>query len=68
MDESETKLFGDARLAAYALLDRDLTRAAPFVVYGNSTVREFTSDRVGCAMYSVLSGGLNLTMLCPKRK
>jgi ABC-type transport system substrate-binding protein len=67
MDEA-AQLFGDARLAAYARLDRDLTRAAPFVVYGNSTVREFVSDRVGCPMYSVPSGGLNLTMLCPKRR
>jgi peptide/nickel transport system substrate-binding protein len=65
--DAASKLTGDARLAAYARLDRDLTRAAPFVVYGNSTVREFTSDRVGCGMYSVPSGGLNLTMLCPKR-
>ncbi len=57
-----------ARLAAYSKLDRDLTRSAPFVVYGNSTVREFTSDRVGCSMYSVPSGGLNLAMLCPKAR
>ena len=64
--EQAAQLFGDARLSAYARLDRDLTRAAPFVVYGNSTVREFVSDRVACPMYSVPSGGLNLTMLCPK--
>jgi peptide/nickel transport system substrate-binding protein len=65
--DAAARLFGDARLAAYARLDRDLTRAAPFVVYGNAAVREFVSDRVGCPMYSVPSGGLNLTMLCPKR-
>jgi peptide/nickel transport system substrate-binding protein len=58
---------GDARLAAYAKLDRDLTRAAPFVVYGNSTVREFVSSSLGCPMYSVPSGGLNLAMLCRKK-
>ena len=57
---------GDARLTAYAKLDRDLTRAAPFVVYGNSTVREFVGDKIGCPMYSVPSGGLNLAMLCRK--
>ena len=58
---------GDARLAAYAALDRDLTRAAPFVVYGNSTVREFVSDRIGCPIQSAPAGGLNLTMLCLKK-
>lgn len=66
--EQAAQKFGAARVAAYARLDRDLTRAAPFVVYGNSTVREFISDRVGCPMYSVPSGGLNLTMLCPKAR
>ena len=45
---------GDARAATYAALDRDLTKAAPFVVYGNSTYREFVSERIGCP---VSSGG-----------
>jgi len=58
---------GDARAAKYASLDRDLTRAAPFVVYGNSTIREFVSDRIGCPVTSAQAGGLNLTMLCLKR-
>ena len=53
--------------ATYASLDRDLTRAAPFVVYGNSTIREFVSDRIGCPVRSAQAGGLNLTMLCLKR-
>ena len=55
---------GDARAATYAALDRDLTRAAPFVVSGNSTIREFVSDRIGCPVQSAQAGGLNLTMLC----
>jgi peptide/nickel transport system substrate-binding protein len=59
-------LTGDARGAAYAALDRDLTRAAPFVVYGNSTTREFVSDRLGCPVRSAPAGGLNLTRLCLK--
>jgi ABC-type transport system substrate-binding protein len=58
---------GDARAATYAALDRDLTRAAPFVVYGNSTIREFVSDRIGCPVRSGPSIGLNLTMLCVKK-
>ena len=39
----------------------------PFVVYGNSTIREFVSDRIGCPVTSAQAGGLNLTMLCLKR-
>ena len=58
---------GDARAATYAALDRDLTRAAPFVVYGNSTTREFVSDRIGCPVTSGPTVGLNLTMLCLKK-
>ena len=58
---------GDARAATYARLDRDLTRAAPFVVYGNSTTREFVSASIGCPVQAAQAGGLNLTMLCRKR-
>ena len=58
---------GDARAAMYAALDRDLTRAAPFVVYGNSTTREFVSERIGCQVPSGPTIGLNLTMLCLKK-
>ena len=68
MEKAHQTRAAAARLAAYSRLDRDLTRSAPFVVYGNSTVREFVSDRVGCPMYSVPSGGLNLAMLCPKAR
>lgn len=57
---------GDARASVYAALDRDLTRAAPFVVYGNSTTREFVSSRIGCPVRAAQAGGLNLTMLCRK--
>ena len=58
---------GDARAATYARLDRDLARAAPFVVYGNSTIREFVADSIGCPVKAAQAGGLNLTMLCRKR-
>ena len=57
---------GDARAGVYAALDRDLTRAAPFVVYGNSTIREFVSSKIGCPVRAAQAGGLNLTMLCRK--
>ena len=55
---------GKKREAVYAKLDADLTRAAPMVVYGNSNVREFVARSIGCPMYSVPMGGLNLVMLC----
>ena len=67
MEQAQLKT-GAARWAAYAKLDRELTRAAPIVVYGNTTVREFTSERIGCPMYSVPTGGLNLAMLCLRQK
>jgi ABC-type oligopeptide transport system substrate-binding subunit len=61
------RLTGKARETAYARLDRELTVAAPFAVYGNSNVREFVSARIGCPMYSVPAGGLNLVMLCERK-
>jgi hypothetical protein len=63
--EQAALLRGDARAAAYARLDRDITREAPFVVTGNSTTREFISANVRCPMTSAPWGGLNLLMLCP---
>ena len=64
--EAAALLIGKAREAAYAKLDRDLTIAAPFAVYGNGNIREFVSARIGCPMYSVPAGGLNLVMLCER--
>lgn len=64
--EQASRLFGTARVQAYAKLDADLTRAAPFVVYGNSTTREFVSSRIGCKMTAPTAGGLNLVMLCDR--
>jgi peptide/nickel transport system substrate-binding protein len=64
--EQASSLIGTAREQAYAKLDADLTRAAPFVVFGNSTIREFVSSRIGCKMTAPTAGGLNLVMLCAK--
>jgi peptide/nickel transport system substrate-binding protein len=66
--EAASRLRGDAREAAYATLDRDLTRAAPFVVFGNFNVREFVAARIGCPMFSSTIGGLNLVMLCERQR
>jgi peptide/nickel transport system substrate-binding protein len=65
--EQAALLRGDARAAAYARLDRDITREAPIVVTGNSTTREFLSANVRCPMASAPWAGLNLLMLCPRR-
>jgi YVTN family beta-propeller protein len=45
-------LSGDRRFRAYARLDEDLTRNdPPAAAWGNGTVREFFSARVGCLIY-----------------
>ena len=64
--EEASRLVGAAREKAYARLDADITRAAPFAVYGNSTAREFVSSRLGCKMAAPTASGLNLVMLCEK--
>jgi YVTN family beta-propeller protein len=47
--ETAAKLTGAARYSAYAQLDADLTRnAAPLVVWGNGTNKDFFSARMGC--------------------
>lgn len=66
--ERAARTRGAARERAYAQLDLELTRAAPFVVFGNQTTREFVSERIGCPMATSISGGLNLVMLCERRR
>ncbi len=59
-------LDGDARYAAYAKLDADLTRdlapGAPYIVLNT---RVFVSERVGCVTFVPLAG-LSLAALCVK--
>jgi peptide/nickel transport system substrate-binding protein len=66
--EAASRLRGRARERAYAALDRDLVRAAPFVVFQNPTAREFVSARIGCPMFGAVVGGLNLVMLCERNR
>jgi peptide/nickel transport system substrate-binding protein len=62
------RLSGDARYAAYARLDADLTRnAAPFIVIGVFNSREFVSSRVGCYRYSVPTASMDFAAACLKR-
>jgi ABC-type transport system substrate-binding protein len=62
------RLSGDARYRAYGALDIDITRnAAPLAVVGDANVREFTSSKIGCGVYSSVQGGLNIVLLCPRK-
>ncbi len=65
--EQAARASGTARERAYAQLDLELTRSAPFVVFGNQTTREFVSERIGCPMATSIAGGLNLVMLCERQ-
>jgi peptide/nickel transport system substrate-binding protein len=65
--DAAARLSGDARYRAYGALDIDITRnASPFVVYQNSTVREFVSERLGCYSYQPAWGQMNLVLACLK--
>ena len=58
------RLTGDARLRAYARLDRDLAeRAAPAAPFASGTLTHFLSARMGCQVLHPLYG-LDLAALC----
>ena len=59
-------LRGDARTAAYVRLVRELTRAAPFAVYGTFADGQIVSPRVGCALTNGADDFLDLVALCPR--
>ena len=46
--EAASALRGPARTAAYARLERELMRAAPFAVYGTFSFGQYLSPRIGC--------------------
>ncbi len=59
-------LAGQARLDAYAALDKSLMKdAVPVVPYIASTARILTSTKVGCYGYTSIQGSL-LTQICTK--
>jgi peptide/nickel transport system substrate-binding protein len=59
-------LAGQARLNAYALLDRDLMKdQAPVASYIATNARWLTSTKVGCYGFTSIQGNL-LTQLCTK--
>jgi YVTN family beta-propeller protein len=58
-------LAGPERYLAYGKLDIDLARnAAPLLAYGNASVSDFLSARIGCETYGI--SGLDLAALCVK--
>jgi ABC-type oligopeptide transport system substrate-binding subunit len=58
------RLSGDARLLAYARLDRDLAEgAAPAAPFASLTLNHFLSARMGCQVLHPLHG-LDLATLC----
>jgi DNA-binding SARP family transcriptional activator len=60
-------LTGDARLRAYAKLDRDLAaNAAPAAAFATGTASYFLSARMGCQVLHPLFG-LDLAALCVRR-
>jgi peptide/nickel transport system substrate-binding protein len=61
------KMSGDARLNAYATLDRDITKnAAPLASYINTNARIYVSPSVGCFSYQPVYSTLNLVATCKK--
>ena len=61
-------LSGDARLRAYAKLDRDLAAdAAPAAVFATGTASYFLSARMGCQVLHPIFG-LDLASLCIRRR
>jgi peptide/nickel transport system substrate-binding protein len=62
--EAAAQLRGAARDRAYARLDADLARdAAPFASFGNETIRDFFSPRIGCQLFQP-NYGIDLAALC----
>ena len=63
--EAAAKLNGPARYRAYARLDADLTRnAAPGIAWANRTNLDFFSARMGCQIFHLDGGGMDLAALC----
>jgi peptide/nickel transport system substrate-binding protein len=59
-------LRGEARTKAYLGIERELMRAAPFVVYGTFSGGQYVSPRLGCRIATPASDLLDLLALCPR--
>jgi peptide/nickel transport system substrate-binding protein len=59
-------LSGDKRLAAYAALDRDLSRAGAVLGYVNTNGRYYVSQSTGCFAVPPVQGSIDLVAVCKK--
>jgi ABC-type transport system substrate-binding protein len=57
-------LRGPARLHAYVRLVDELTRAAPFAVFGSFIWSEYFSPKIGCRVFQAEYGVVDLGALC----
>jgi ABC-type transport system substrate-binding protein/predicted Ser/Thr protein kinase len=62
--EHARSLRGDARIAGYAGLQRELMRNAPLAVYGNFVSTEYFSPKVGCKLFQAEYRVVDLGALC----
>jgi ABC-type transport system substrate-binding protein/tRNA A-37 threonylcarbamoyl transferase component Bud32 len=65
--EQANELSGRARLAAYARLDAELVRAAPFAVYGSLVHPDYFSPRVGCKVFQSAYHVADLGAICLRK-
>jgi hypothetical protein len=65
--QAAARMSGDARLRAYAELDRDITKnAAPLATYINTNSRLYVSPSVGCFNFQPVYTTVNLVATCKK--
>ena len=60
------RLSGDKRNAAYAALDRDLSKAGAVLGYVNTNGRYYVSSSTGCFSSNPVHGVINLVVICKK--
>ena len=61
-------LLGQARTRAYAGLEEQLMRAAPFAVYGSYVSPEYFAPGVGCKVFQPALGFVDLGALCVRKR
>jgi ABC-type oligopeptide transport system substrate-binding subunit len=61
-------LSGPRRYLAYGRLDEDLARnSAPWIAYGNISIHDFFSARMGCQVFQPAQGFMDLAALCIRK-
>jgi len=62
--ERANQLSGKARIEAFARLETELMRAAPFAVFGNRVQPDYFSPSVGCKVFQGAYRFVDLGALC----